>query len=167
MRRTIPQSHESLAKRAKRDDVHPQTMATGKQRTQGDEAPMGPQPPRATLLTREAEARIVAGRQQTLVPLEDCLSAWHPRGLTGLERHGSAAGSGMASAADRTGPARRLPSRRSRQLRSGPSRSIAQRSARQQARAPSWAPWTVPAYVPLPSGTTKPTKRSQRRASGT
>jgi hypothetical protein len=37
------------------------------------DAPMGPKQPSSTVLNREEEALIVAFRQHTLLPLDDCL----------------------------------------------------------------------------------------------
>jgi hypothetical protein len=70
--RAIHQSQESLAKLAKRDDLHPQTVAKWKKRSHGNDAPMGSKQWHSTVLTREEEALIVAFRRPTLLPLEDC-----------------------------------------------------------------------------------------------
>jgi hypothetical protein len=48
VRRAIQQSQESIAKR---DDLNPKTVPKWKQRTQVHNAPMGPKPPRSTILT--------------------------------------------------------------------------------------------------------------------
>jgi hypothetical protein len=76
VRRAIQHRQESLAKRATRDDLNPKTVAKGKKRTPGHDAPMGPKPPRSTILTRAEEALIGAFRKHTLLPLADCLAAW-------------------------------------------------------------------------------------------
>jgi hypothetical protein len=76
VRRAIPHRQERLAKLAKRDDLHPKTVAKRTQRTPVHEAPMGPKPPRSTVLTREEDALMVAFRRQTLWPLDACLYAW-------------------------------------------------------------------------------------------
>jgi hypothetical protein len=73
LRRAIPQRQKSLAKLASRDGLNPTTVAQWKKRTQGHDAPMGPQPPRSTVLTVEEAALLVAFRTHTLLPLEDCL----------------------------------------------------------------------------------------------
>ena len=73
MRRAIPQRQERLATLATRDDVNPKTVATWKQRTQVHEAPMGPKPPRSTILTCAEDALMVAVRTHPLWPLDDCL----------------------------------------------------------------------------------------------
>jgi transposase-like protein len=75
VRRAIQQSRESIAKLAKRYDLNPKTVAKWKKRPQVHDAPMGPKPPRSTILTREEEALIVAFRKHTLLPLDDCLYA--------------------------------------------------------------------------------------------
>jgi transposase InsO family protein len=96
VRRAIQQSRESIAILAKRYDLIPKTVAKWKKRPQGHDAPMGPKPPRSTILTLEEEALIVAFRKHTLLPLDDCLYALQatlphltrstlPRGL---QRHG-------------------------------------------------------------------------------
>jgi hypothetical protein len=55
--------------------MHPQTVAQWQQRTHGTDAPMGPTPPQATVLTQAPAARSVACRRQTLRPLDAGLSA--------------------------------------------------------------------------------------------
>jgi transposase InsO family protein len=75
VRRAIQQSRESIAKLAKRYDLNPKTVAKWKKRPQVHDAPMGPKPPRSTILTREEEALMVALRKHTLLPLDDCLYA--------------------------------------------------------------------------------------------
>jgi hypothetical protein len=55
--------------------MHPQTVAQWQQRTHGTDAPMGPTPPQATVLTQAPAARSVACRRQTLRPLGDGLYA--------------------------------------------------------------------------------------------
>jgi transposase InsO family protein len=75
VRRAIQQSQASLAKLAKRYDVHPTTVAKWKQRSHVHDAAMGPQQSHSTVLTLEEEALIVAFRRHTLLPLDDCLYA--------------------------------------------------------------------------------------------
>jgi hypothetical protein len=96
LRRAIQQSQESIARLAEHDALNPKTVAKWKKRTQVHDAPMGPKPPRSTVLTLEEEALMVAFRKHTLLPLDDCLSAW-PATLPhltrsalhrGLQRHG-------------------------------------------------------------------------------
>ena len=75
VRRAIQQSQESLAKLATRDGLTPKTVAKWKQRSHVHDAAMGPKQPHSTVLTLEEEARIVAFRRHTLLPLDDCLYA--------------------------------------------------------------------------------------------
>jgi hypothetical protein len=72
-RRAIPQSQERIATLAERYALHPKTIAKWKKRSFVQDAPMGPKPPRSTVLTKEEEALIVVFRQHTLLPLDDCL----------------------------------------------------------------------------------------------
>ena len=73
-RRLIQQSTESLQKLAKRFGIDPKTVAKWRSRTTTEEAVRGPKPA-ATVLTPAEEAAIVLFRQQTLLPLDDCLYA--------------------------------------------------------------------------------------------
>lgn len=75
VRRAIQHSQESLAKLAARYDLNPKTIAKWKQRSHVHDAPMGPQQPHSTVLTKEEEALIVTFRRHTLLPLDDCLYA--------------------------------------------------------------------------------------------
>ena len=58
---------------AKRHGVSPTTVQKWRKRSTTADARMGPKEIRSTVLTREEEAIIVAFRQQTLLPLDDCL----------------------------------------------------------------------------------------------
>jgi transposase InsO family protein len=78
VRRAIQHSQESIAKLAKRYDVHPKTVAKWKKRSHVHDAPMGPKRCRSTVLTLEEEALLVAFRRHTLLPLDDCLHALQP-----------------------------------------------------------------------------------------
>jgi hypothetical protein len=97
LRRAIQQSQESIAKLAKRYDVHPNTVAKWQKRSPVADAPMGPKQPRSTVFSREEEALMVAFRKHTLLPLNDCLDTWQATlpHLTRsalhrcLQRHGS------------------------------------------------------------------------------
>jgi hypothetical protein len=60
---------------AERYHVNPKTVAKWKKRSCVQDAPMGPKQPASTALNREEEALIVAFRQHTLLPLDDCLYA--------------------------------------------------------------------------------------------
>jgi hypothetical protein len=76
VRRAIQHSQESLTRLAERYAVTPKTVVKWKKRAQGDDAPMGPTQPRATVLTLEEEALLVAFRKHPLWPIDECLSAW-------------------------------------------------------------------------------------------
>lgn len=78
LRRTIQHSQESLKAMATRYHINVKTVAKWRKRTSIEDAPMGPHQPHSTVLTAEQEAMIVAFRQQTLLPLDDCLSALQP-----------------------------------------------------------------------------------------
>ena len=71
-RRLIQQSTESLQKLAKRFGIDPKTVAKWRSRTSTEEAVRGPKPA-STVLTPAEEAAGVLFRQQTLLPLDDCL----------------------------------------------------------------------------------------------
>ncbi|HEX8507304.1 MAG TPA: IS481 family transposase [Hymenobacter sp.] len=73
-RRFIQQSTESLQKLAARFGIDPKTVAKWRKRTSTAEAVRGPKPA-STVLTPAEEAAIVLFRQQTLLPLDDCLYA--------------------------------------------------------------------------------------------
>jgi transposase InsO family protein len=75
LRRTIQHSQESIARLAERYDLNAKTVAKWRKRASVEDAPMGPRHPRSTVLTTEQEAVMVAFRQRTLLPLDDCLSA--------------------------------------------------------------------------------------------
>jgi hypothetical protein len=75
VRRAIPPRQARIAALAARDDVTPTTVATGKQRAVVQDAPRGPTPPRSTVLTQAADARMVVFRTPTLLPLDDGRSA--------------------------------------------------------------------------------------------
>ena len=73
-RRLIQPSTESLQKLAKRLGINEKTDAKWRGRTTTEEAVRGPKPA-STVLTLAEEAAIVLFRQQTLLPLDDCLYA--------------------------------------------------------------------------------------------
>jgi hypothetical protein len=75
LRRAIQQSQESLATLAAHSQLNPKTVVKWKQRTPVHDAPMGLKPLRSTILTLAQAARIVAFRQHTRLPLDDCLYA--------------------------------------------------------------------------------------------
>lgn len=78
VRRAIQQSQESLMVLAVRYGINPKTVAKWKKRPFVHDAPMGPKEPASTVLTKEEEAMVVAFRQHTLLPLDDCLYALQP-----------------------------------------------------------------------------------------
>jgi hypothetical protein len=73
VRRTIPQSQESLNTLAERYDLNPKTVAKWKRRAFVHDAPMGPKAPRSSVLTNAQEAMGVAFRRHPLLPLDDGL----------------------------------------------------------------------------------------------
>ncbi len=75
LRRTIQHSQESLSAMAARYHINSKTVAKWRKRRTVEDAPMGPHQPRSTVLTVEQEAMIIAFRQRTLLPLDDCLYA--------------------------------------------------------------------------------------------
>lgn len=74
---------------ASRYDINSKTVTEWRKRTTVEDAPMGPRQPRSTVLTMEQEAVIVAFRQHTLLPLDDCLYALQASipNLTRSSRH--------------------------------------------------------------------------------
>ena len=75
IRRAIQNSQESLRALSKRYGINPKTVAKWKQRGSVADLPTGPKEPKSTSLSLEDEAIIVAFRQHTLLPLDDCLYA--------------------------------------------------------------------------------------------
>ena len=73
LRRSIQNSQESIAALAERYDLNPKTVHKWKRRKFAHDAPMGPKDVRSTVLTAEEETIVVAFRQMTLLPLDDCL----------------------------------------------------------------------------------------------
>lgn len=74
VRRSIQQSQESAQGLAKRHGVNVKTVTKWRKRSTTTDAAMGPKPV-STVLTAEQEAGAVAFRQQTQLPLNDCLYA--------------------------------------------------------------------------------------------
>ena len=74
-RRAIQHSQKSLRALAEQDGINPETVAKWQKRSFASAAPVGPKQVRATVLTTAEEAAIVALRNYTLLPLDDCLSA--------------------------------------------------------------------------------------------
>jgi len=75
VRRAIQHSQASLRALAKRYGINPKTVAKWKKRGSVADLPTGPREPRSTVLSIEDEAIVVAFRQHTLLPLDDCLYA--------------------------------------------------------------------------------------------
>ena len=75
VRRAIQHSQERLRVLARRHGINQKTVAKWKKRTAVKDLPTGPKDPHSTVLTIEEEAVIVAFRQHTLLPLNDCLYA--------------------------------------------------------------------------------------------
>ena len=74
-RRAIQNSQESLRVLAKKHGINPKTVSKWKKRDTVVDMPMGPKECKSTVLTLEEEALIVAFREHTLLPLDDCLYA--------------------------------------------------------------------------------------------
>jgi hypothetical protein len=75
IRRAIQNSQESLRALSKRYGINPKTVAKWKKRGSVVDLPTGPKEPESTSLSLGDEAIIVAFRQHTLLPLDDCLYA--------------------------------------------------------------------------------------------
>ena len=75
VRRALHNSQESIRCLARRHGINPKTVAKWKKRTVASDMKTGPKDPQSTVLTLEEEAIIVAFRQHTLLPLDDCLYA--------------------------------------------------------------------------------------------
>ena len=75
VRRAIQHSQESIRVLAERYHINPKTVAKWRRRAHTDDAPMGPTSPHSTTLSVDEEALIVAFREKTLLPLDDCLYA--------------------------------------------------------------------------------------------
>jgi transposase-like protein len=75
IRRAIQHSQASLRALAKRYGINPKTVAKWKKRGSVADLPTGPRKPRSTVLSIADEAIVVAFRQHTLLPLDDCLYA--------------------------------------------------------------------------------------------
>jgi transposase-like protein len=75
VRRAIQHSQESLRALARRYGINQKTVAKWKKRSATADLPTGPKDPKSTSLSLENEAVIVAFRQHTLLPRDDCLYA--------------------------------------------------------------------------------------------
>ena len=78
IRRAIQNSQESLRALSRRYNINQKTAAKWKRRNSVADRPTGPKEPRSTVLSLDEEAVIVAFRQHTLLPLDDCLYALQP-----------------------------------------------------------------------------------------
>jgi hypothetical protein len=63
---------------AERHGINPKTVAKWKKRDTTADRPTGPRTPHSTVLSVQEEAIVVAFRQHTLLPLDDCLYALQP-----------------------------------------------------------------------------------------
>ena len=82
VRRAIQHSQKSLRTLARRHGINQKTVAKWKKRSTTADLPTGPKDPKSTSLSLEDEAIIVAFRQHTLLPLDDCLYALQRRSHT-------------------------------------------------------------------------------------
>ncbi len=78
VRRAIQNGQESLRALAKRYGINQKTVAKWKEREAVADLPTGPKAAKSSVLSIEEEAIIVAFRQHTLLPLDDCLYALQP-----------------------------------------------------------------------------------------
>ena len=76
LRRAIQNSQESRRFLSRRHGINQKTVAKGRKRNSVADLPTGPKRPKSTVLSMEEEALVVAFRQHTLLPLDDCLYAW-------------------------------------------------------------------------------------------
>src|SRR5262245_12828547 len=75
VRAAIQRSKAPLKELAAQHGLNAKTVSKWRKRAFIHDAPMGPKAPRSTVLTAEEEAMAVAFRQNTLLPLDDCLYA--------------------------------------------------------------------------------------------
>ena len=75
IRAAIQRSTASIEALSARYGVNPKTVAKWRKRSSVQDRPMGPQHPHSTVLSADEEALIVAFRQYTQLPLDDCLYA--------------------------------------------------------------------------------------------
>src|SRR3712207_6783955 len=87
IRRAIRRSGESVRALGRRHGISPTTVQKWRRRRTTADARMGPKEARSTTLSPEQEARAVAFRRHTLLPLDDCLYALQPS-IPGLTRSG-------------------------------------------------------------------------------
>jgi hypothetical protein len=75
VRRALQDTQESIRTLARSYHLNPKTVAKWKKRATVDDTPMGPKQHHSTVLSFTEEVLIMAFRQQTLLPLDDCLYA--------------------------------------------------------------------------------------------
>src|SRR5215475_6268413 len=75
IRTAIQRSKAPLKDLAMQYGLNQKTVAKWRRRSFVHDVPMGPKAPRSTVLSAEEEAVVVAFRQHTLLPLDDCLYA--------------------------------------------------------------------------------------------
>jgi len=73
VRKAIQRSKATIAELAEKYDINPKTVMKWRKRDTVEDAPMGPNSPRSTVLSPEEEALCIAFRRHTLLPLDDCL----------------------------------------------------------------------------------------------
>jgi Integrase core domain len=78
VRRAIQNSEASLRALSTRYAINQKTVAKWKKRTSVADLSTGPKDAKSTVLSLDEEAMIVAFRQHTLLPLDDCLYALQP-----------------------------------------------------------------------------------------
>jgi transposase-like protein len=155
IRRAIQHSQESLRALAKRYGVNPKTVAKWRNRSSVTDRPTGPTAPRSTVLSLEDEAVVVAFRQHTQLPLDDCLYALQATlpHLTRSSLHRCLQRHGISRLPEAEGASPRRAS--SRPIRSATSTSTSRRSAPWKASFTcSWRS-TGPPSSPSPSCMTK------------
>ncbi len=75
IRAAIQRSQASIAELSRTYGVNPKTVAKWRKRDSVADAPMEPNEPRSSVLSKEEEALVVTFRRHTLLPLDDCLYA--------------------------------------------------------------------------------------------
>ena len=86
VRRAIQNSQASLRVLARRYGINPKTVAKRRERETVADLPTGPKDAKSTVQSIEDEAIIVAFRQHTLLPLDDCLYALQPTSEAAAKR---------------------------------------------------------------------------------
>ena len=75
VRAAIQRSQASAQALSERYGINAKTVRKWRKRQGVHDTPMGPKAPRSTVLSAAEEALVVAFRQRTLLPLDDCLYA--------------------------------------------------------------------------------------------